>query len=206
MARQSTDLAGRSAAVPLTAWNGSSEPVWETLLASTHAHCSAWRVIDLFATGPRLPWRAEVSWGAGGAAGQIVQLSIARATRVCVFASSLLIRAQNWSQQKHTVTAAVADGFDPTRNQLEFQDDVDAGFPVEIAIPAFADRLHVEVANRAIAGTTEIHQWDAAGNDTGMCFVSDLYGGPGIPCGHLSHVEIVSAGVTKIRAIFTLRI
>lgn len=202
----SADLEGRTASVLLTEWGGVSEPVWEPLLAPTHAHRGAWRVVDLFSEDARRPWRAELRWGAGGAQGQLALISIARATRVCVFASSLTVRAQNWSTSKHHVSVAVADGFDPSRNQLEYQDAVDAGFPVELDIPPFADRLHVEVADRTLAGTTEIRQFDAAGTEFGRCLVSDIYGGPGLPCGHLAYVQIVSSGATAFRAIFTLRL
>lgn len=202
----STELEGRSGTVSLTEWSGASEPAWEVLLAPTHATRPAWRVVDLFSEDARLPWRAELVWGAGGAQGQLAWVSVARATHVCVFASSLRVRAQNWSLRKHTVSAAVADGFDPTRNQLEYQEAVDAGFPVKLSIPPFADRLHVEVANRTLAGTTEVRQFDTAGTEWGRCLISDLYGGPGLPCGHLSHVEVVSTGATALRAIFTLRI
>ena len=155
----STELEGRSGTVSLTEWSGASEPAWEVLLAPTHATRPAWRVVDLFSEDARLPWRAELVWGAGGAQGQLAWVSVARATHVCVFASSLRVRAQNWSLRKHTVSAAVADGFDPTRNQLEYQEAVDAGFPVKLSIPPFADRLHVEVANRTLAGTTEVRQF-----------------------------------------------
>lgn len=201
-----TDLSGRTATCDLLAWSGIGDPAWQVALAPTHSRRADWRIIDLWTVDSRSPWQVEVTWGAGDAAGQTVVISVAQATRICVHASSLRVRARNFCRNAQKINVAIADGFDPTRNQLEFQDNLDAGFPVEIAIPAFADRLHLEIANRALAGTTEIRQHNANATEVGRCFVSDLYGGPGLPVGHLSHVEIVAAGVTTMRAIFTLRL
>jgi hypothetical protein len=118
------------------------EPTLWTSLLQTAAGCAAWRLLEL--SGDR-PFDLEASWSAGDATGLSVTCTVARSTRLCLYATSLDLRIRNRSATAGKVSVIIVDTFLPTENVHQTDGDATAGTAVSI-LPA-AVSLRLELAN-----------------------------------------------------------
>lgn len=132
-----------------------------SLLSATG--CGAhWRIVDLW-TDNGLPFWVDIRWSAGGAAGQRALVSVARASRVSIYARDVFVRASNLGDDVNEVRVSVADSESalPTQNVYEVTFDATQGAgEVEIEIPPYASSARVELSEPANAATALLRVYD----------------------------------------------
>lgn len=160
-----------------------------------------WRVVELSGEGP---WRAELTWTAGEEGGLSAEVDVARATRVCVAASDVMIRGASWLGASQKVVATVVDGQQETRNALESQGTLPAeGGQALIAVPPYAVRVRLDAYAAGALPSTRLQLVDAGGNLVGEVSHGSQPGG-GLPVGRLRQVRVLSEGAIVYRLTFTL--
>jgi len=107
------------------------------------AFAETWRIIQAMSFGGR-PFQLEVQWSSGDGDGPVVPITVSHATRVCVIAQELVVRAANLSDTPNQVAVTITDGFCHSRNQYEAA-GVSLETPVILDIPPFASRFLVEL-------------------------------------------------------------
>ncbi|MEO0602012.1 MAG: hypothetical protein AAF211_11295 [Myxococcota bacterium] len=112
---------------------------------ASEAHAAAWRVVEL-STRSGQPFEVALDWSSAGL-GAGARLTVANATRVCVHARSLAVRARTFGKVPNRVTALVLDGQVPTANQWEVRETFTGNEPRKvIAVPPFATTVRLDVA------------------------------------------------------------
>lgn len=172
-------------------------------LLTAEAELDTWRIVEVFSrTG--LPFTVDLSWSSGSGSGAGAQVTVARASRICVLARSLRIQAANLAATVNRVGVTVADGFAPTRNQWEVRGDVVEGAPLEAPVPPFAESCRVDIGDLATIPETLIRLFDALGNVRGV-YNAALQPFIGIPVGGAARVVVShNQASTKARVVFHL--
>jgi hypothetical protein len=161
-----------------------------------------WRIIEAF-SGSGLPFELELSWSAGSGAGAGARLTVARSTRVSVFARSVRIAAGNLADKPNRVGVTVADGFAPTRNRWEYRARHLVSQPSLVPIPPFADTVQVSLADPTLWLVSTVYVHDGLGQLRAAHPV-DLQLQGGIPLGGASALELVVPTEVDFRAVFHL--
>ncbi len=132
----------------------------KTPLISTEAQEDEWRIVELISTN-NLPFEAEITWGNGSGAGASITISVARSTRICIYARSISIRVANLVANTfpfngdNAVRVNISDGHDNTKNQMDIINRLDTGVGTEeVPIPNFASWFRLELADPTAAGAT----------------------------------------------------
>lgn len=107
-------LSVRAEAVRLPPATSTSPAPWTSLL-SAEARCAAWRLVEASSRDGQ-PFDLELAWSAGDGSGARARVSVASASRVCVFARHLLVRGRAAGPGETRAAVHVADGFVPTHN------------------------------------------------------------------------------------------
>lgn len=172
-------------------------------LLNAEAEADTWRIVEVFSrTG--LPFEVGLSWSSGTGSGAGAQVTVARATRICVFARSLRITATNLAKKLNRVGVTVADGFTPSRNTWEVPAVIGAGSTFEAEVPPFADSLGLDLADLAAVVTTQIRVHDALG-DVRASYNAAFQPPNGVPVGGASKVEVTTTHPgTLARLVFHL--
>ena len=198
--------------IELPAWDGSSELSFQRLL-SGQSGCrpgtgGRWRVIELVSTAGR-PFEAHLSWTAGNGGNLKAKVTVARGTRIGLFARSVDVRVANLSSEDNKVTGIVADSssFVQTYNQYELRglNDTDNPYSAELEIPPFASRLSVYTTD----SVSDLANWYINvfdGQDTLRTFLSlDQQPDGGVEVGGAGRMALYTNGeVAAWRAVFTL--
>lgn len=194
-----TDLTIRANTVELPALSGA--PVYRPLL-SAEADGAAWRLLDLFSR-DGAPFEVDLAWSAGSGTGASAQLTVARATRVAVYARALTVRVANLGSAVNRVGVTAADGFALSRNVFEFRGFGDAGTPAEIPIPAFAEGVRVDLADASLLALARIRLLDGSGAVRADVPADNQPAG-GVPIGGAASLRVTTTAATLLRAVFTL--
>lgn len=205
---QPTDLSTRSderALIPIDieAWFGGEQQLEYVSLLNAEALEDTWRIIEAFSRHGN-PFELEVQWAAGTGSGSKARVTVANATRVCVFARSLVVRVANLSVEENRVGVTIADGFAPSENQWEVTGFVDDITPAEIKIPPYARRLRVEVSDPDEAANTLVSLDDGL-DVTRSSFVVADQPDSGVYVGGIHTVRLeIPANSTDFRIVFLL--
>ncbi len=136
-----TRLSQRSSQERLVATPAGKDPVVTDLLRA-EACAGAWRIVEAFSASGG-PFELLVAWSGGDGVGQEARLTVPRATRLAVYASSMTVRVANLVPVENRVGCSVADGYCVSANQYEVRGVVpsSASPPIPVAIPPFAREL-----------------------------------------------------------------
>ena len=198
--------------------DGRELPAWDTALKlhpllDADAELATWRIAEgrpvaVFSRSD-LPFEVHLAWSAGGGAGAEAKVTVARrkaapSSRICVFARGLRIRAGNLSDAPNRVGVTVADAYAVTENQWEATGDTgDLQGTADIAVPPFARRVRVELADEGLLPTTLLRVFDGQSvlrsTVTGERLPPD-----GVPLGGARLLTVTPGGTTTWRAVFTL--
>lgn len=181
--------------------NEVGELAYQALL-NAESRADTWRIVEAFSR-PGLPFALELSWASGSGSGTKARVTVAHASRICVFARSLSLRAANLSAQGNRVAVTVADGFAPCRNQWEVTGTVSEGSPAAIPVPPYAERLRVEVADPLKNPNTLVRLVDGLGV-VRSSFRVDEQPSHGVPVGGVQALEVLLNSVSQFRAVFFL--
>ena len=196
----------------LPAWNGSSALNFQRLL-SGQSGCGPgkggrWRVIELVSNAGR-PFEAHLSWTAGNGGNLKAQITVARGTRIGLYARSVDVRVANLSKLENKVTGIVADSasFVQTRNQYELrgQNLSDNPYVQDLEIPPFATHLSVHTTDSVpdLAGWT-LSTFDGQDTIRSAITLAQQPDG-GIEVGGAGRITLSTSGeVATWRAVFTL--
>jgi hypothetical protein len=166
------------------------------------AERDTWRIIEAF-SGSGLPFDLELAWSAGSGAGAQAQITVARSTRVSVFARSVRIAATNLADKVNRVGVTVADGFAATRNRWEHRGHHVASATTVIPIPPFADTVLVDLADPVLLPQATVFVVDGIGV-LRAAYPVDLQPPDGIPVGGAAVVELQVPADVDYRAVFHL--
>ena len=194
-----TDLTIRANTVELAALVGA--PVYRPLL-SAEADGAAWRLLDLFSR-DAAPFEVELAWSAGSGTGASAQLTVARASRIAVYARSLTVRAANLGAGVNRVGVTAADGFALSRNVFEVRAASDGIAPVPIPIPPFAEGVRVDLGDAALLAAARLQLFDGSGAQRADVPL-DAQPAGGTPIGGAASCLVTTTGATTLRAVFTL--
>ena len=171
-------------------------------LLDTEARRGAWRIVELY-SGSGAPFEVELAWSSGSGAGASARLTVARATRVSVFARSLMVRAANLSSEENRVGVNVADGHAVTRNVLEQRGSLEENSATELPVPAFATGVRLELADPSLLPAASVRIYDGEevlrSSTTG-----DEQPSSGVPLGCTGKLEVLANSATAFRAVFFL--
>jgi hypothetical protein len=169
---------------------------------SAEAELDTWRIVEVFSRGD-LPFDVELSWSSGSGSGARALVTVTRSARVCVFARSLRVKAQNLSNLPHRVGLTVADGFAVTRNVWEHRAAVGPDNPVEAPIPPFAESVRVDAADPILLPGLTLIVRDGV-NIVRAAHLGDRQPPLGVPLGGARGLLIESAAPGDLRAVFSL--
>lgn len=202
MARCITDLSTRSDSQTLAAL-AVSGIVYKTLL-NPSALSETWRIIELFSSSGA-PFNVLLSWSAGQGAGATAWITVARSTRVAVYARAITVQVGNLSVAENSVTATIADGYAETHNQWELRGALTNLTPSGVGIPPFSRAFRVELADATLLSSLEIRVYDGTGT---LCShtMGDAQPDGGIPLGGAASLEIESPTDVEFRVVFYLRL
>ena len=145
--QRDTRLSVRAEAARLPPTQAQTDASWTRLL-SAEAHASAWRLVEA-SSRDSVPFDLELAWSAGDGSGATARISVASASRVCLFARHLQIRGRAVSPAEARVALHVADidGFAPTANVWS----IVAPAGEVVLVPPFARAVRADVAEGALA-------------------------------------------------------
>ncbi len=181
---------------------GSSTSSSQIMLLDVQFGQGEWRIVEAFSKEGK-PLELEVRWSATTASGPWVKVTVAHATRLCVFAKSVTLYATNLSTDSNTVIAQVADGFTQTANVWEHRAKTDGSSALHIPVPPFAVVFHLHLAERGALPAAIITVFDGAGTARARFSAANQPAG-GIPVGGAGRIEITTEGSIDLRGIFTL--
>lgn len=163
---------------------------------------ATWRLVEVFSD-KGLPFELELRWSGGAGSGAWSKLTVASATRICLFARSITLRAANLSSDVNRVGVTIADGFAPTTNTYEQRDTCDAVTPVRFSIPPFAQTFSLQLADRGKLPGAVISFFDGTGAVRGQVSGA-TQPGEGILVGGTGRIEVLTSSPTDLKGIFTL--
>lgn len=195
------DMSIRAGTAELAAFAGQLR--FQDLLKG-EAEQGAWRLVEAFSEGGQ-PFELEARWSAGTGSGASIKLTIAHASRVCLFARSLTLSVANLTNSLNRVGVTVADGFAPTANVWEYRATCDGVTAVRVPVPPFALFLQAHLADRTALPGSIISLFDGMG-----ALMSQYSGtsqpGSGIPVGGAGRIEILTSSATNLRGVFHLSV
>jgi len=199
---RSTELSHRSDSQELPPISGGLVTSHDLLNAESDG--AAWRLIEAFSE-RGLPFELALRWSGGSGTGASGKLTIANASRVCIFARSLTLSAANLANTPNRVGVTVADGFAPTANVWEYRASCDGHTPIQLPVPPFALSFQVHLAKRGTLPRSVISLFDGTGA------LSSQYSGAaqaasGIPVGGAARIEVLTPSPTALRGVFRLSI
>lgn len=166
---------------------------------------SKWRTIDLYSN-EDLPWEAEVGWTGGMAGKRKAFITVARTTRVSVFASSLAVKGKSLSSLPVTAWAAIADGSTDNENEYSVRGEfIAATHTATLPVPPFAKYVRLELDTESeypLSSIALIDGWGVTRNTTR----GDRQPAPGLPVGDSQSVTITTTNSVKWRVTFILNL
>ena len=198
--QRDTRLSVRAEAVRLQPAPPGQEPAWTPLLAA-EAHAAAWRLVEASSRDAQ-PFDLELAWSAGDGSGAAARISVATASRVCLFARHLQIRGRATGPSEARVALHVADvdGFAPTDNVWSVT--LPAG---EVAtVPPFARTVRADVADGALADDAFLVLDGPAGTLAEVRL--DRQPSAGVPVAGVTGVSVRTARPAVVRLCFHLHL
>jgi hypothetical protein len=171
-----------------------------TELLRGEASCDTWRIVEVFGA---LPFDLELAWSSGSGSGASAKITVARATRVSLFARSLQLVALNLADKLNRVGVTVADGFATTRNRWEYRSRHLVSQTSLIPIPPFADTVQVSLADPVLWLMSTLYVHDGL-NQLRAGYPIDFQLDDGIPIGGATAIELVAPADVDYRAVFHL--
>lgn len=136
-------------------------------LGTPEAQLGYWRLLEVWSLDGR-PFQLSLDWTGGGGGGQSALITVARATRVCIFARGMTIRAANLSTAgTNRVAFTTADLIAPvpTNNVFEVVAvEPPGGVPLSFTIPPYAVRCRIETSTVASLAATDVEVVDGSSN------------------------------------------
>ena len=172
------------------------------VLLTAEAQRDTWRIVEAF-SGSGLPFDLELQWSAGSGTGARALVTVARSTRISLFARSVRISATNLTAEPNRAGVTVADGFAPTRNQWEHRAAHVSGVPSPIPTPPFAETVRVDLADPSLSPLATVRILDGLGTLRATYPLLDQPAG-GISVGGASALELDLAADIAFRAVFHL--
>lgn len=197
-----TRLSRRSGQETLPAYTPTEDPVFRDLLRG-EACAGLWRIVEVY-TASQAPFELYASWSGGDGMGQEVRMTVARATRFSVFASSLNVRVANLAGTENRVGCNTSEGYCVSSNQYEVRGTGD-GSALAVLIPPFATHFRVDVADESQLPSTTVRVLDAQGLLRAE-ITGDAQPDQGLPLGGASAIEVVAPSNIDFRGVFTLSI
>lgn len=171
-------------------------------LLKGEAELDTWRIVEVFSKSG-LPFDLHLAWASGGGSGAEAKVTVARSARICVYARSMRLVAENLCDKPNRVGVTVADGYAVTRNQWEQRGAVVEGSPLALQVPPFAETFRVELADPTTLASTLIRLRDGVGT-TRALFSALLQPAAGIPVGGAATVEVSGNDNVDARVVFHL--
>ena len=197
-----TRLSRRSGQESLPAHVPPADPAFRDLLRG-EACAGLWRIVEVF-TASQAPFELHASWSGGDGMGQEVRMTVARATRFAVFASSLNVRVANLAGTENRVGCNTSEGYCVSCNQYEVRGTGD-GSALSVLIPPFATHFRVDVSDESQLSSTTVRVLDAQGLLRAE-ITGDAQPDQGLPLGGASAIEVVAPSNIDFRGVFTLSI
>lgn len=200
-------LSRRSHQEKLTPYTDGAELTFVDLLRG-ESGCGAWRIVEAYSASGG-PFELYAAWSGGDGMGQEAKITVPRATRFSVFASSLSLRVANLSGSENRVGCNVADGYCVSANQYEVRGTglqlaaVLASLP--LTVPPFATHFRVDCADDTQLPSLGIKVYDGVGNVT-VDLTGDKQPSPGVPLGAAGRVEVAAPDGLRFRGVFLLSI
>lgn len=175
-------------------------------LLRAEACAGAWRIVEAYSANAG-PFELYAAWSGGDGVGQEARLTVPRATRFAVFASSLSLRVVNLASVENRVGCNVSDGYCVSANQFE----VRAGGPGEsagaiaVSVPPFATHLRVDVADPLHLPSVRVTVLDGSG-DVRAAIQGNEQPSGGLPLGAAGSVTVLAPPGIRFRAVFQLSI
>ena len=157
------------------------------------------RIIELWGDAP---FEATVAWSAGTSRPKEAELSVSRGTRLGVFARTLVVNVRNGSKVENAVALAVSDGFLNSRNKRQLT-GTGTGAYQELAVPAYAEALSLELSDPAQLGSASIALEDGFGT-RGAVTAANKQGDAGVPLGAAGKALVLVPNGVAWRALFHL--
>lgn len=201
----SSELSRRSNRATLAAWGGSAVAYVDLLEADAcdGRTYGAWRVLELYAeTGP---FEVQLVWTAGSGAGQSAFVTVARNTRVSLFAKTLRVYAANLDATAQVVGVMVADGYCQAENFFEQRGMGADGGTDTFKVPPFSKRALLEAADPTTLATFAVAVRDGAAALRGK-WVGNGQPGGGMPMGAAKTLEITRPGNVPYRLVHSLNL
>ena len=168
----------------------------------------AWRIVEAYSASGG-PFELHAAWSGGEGMGQEAKITVPRATRFAVFASSISLKVANLSGSENRVGCNVADGYCVSANQYEVRGtgtaDQGTTAPVELPIPPFAAHLRVDCADEAQLASIVIVVSDGVGVARAEV-KGDKQTGLGVPLGAAGKVTVSAPIGLRFRGVFHLSI
>jgi hypothetical protein len=155
-------------------------------LLAGEAEVDTWRIVEVFAP---LPFELSLAWSAGSGSGAEAQITVGRSARICVFARSVRLTAQNLTTTAHRAGVTVADGFAITHNTWEVPLLFGFGVDQDVPIPPFAQTFRVEIAEGSGWATTTVEVFDGL-NDVRATYNAAFQPASGVPVGGARKVRV----------------
>ncbi|MCP4810540.1 MAG: hypothetical protein GY884_34845 [Proteobacteria bacterium] len=165
---------------------------------------SAWRVVDLYGDAP---FEARLRWTAAAGLGPEVLLTVARGTRICVFARSVSVEARSLIAGEVAAGVNIGDSSDatPTRNVLEvfgqLAEELDSVQPVTTPVASFAQTVRIDGQEPSLV-------LELLTSGGGVLAKAGLADQPpqGLPLGSASRVRVSAEVAAPFRLVFGLAI
>jgi len=168
-------------------------------LLAPEAPRSAHRIVELWGDAP---FDVSLSWTAGTSTPKEATLSVSRGARVGVFARTLVVKAANLSTSENLVGVAISDGFLASRNRRQLTGSGSGSFE-ELALPAYAEALRLDLSDPAQLSSARIALEDAVGT-RGAVVAGDAQPDAGVPVGAAGKALVLVPSGVAWRALFTL--
>lgn len=196
-------LSCRSKTERLAAWGGSGDPVPVDLLRA-EACGGSWRIVEVYSS-TGAPFEVTAAWSGGDGAGQEARLTVGRATRFSVYATSLSLRVANLSSAENRVGCTVSEGYCVSSNAFEVRTEGAGLSNVSVPIPPFAARVRVDCEDRTLLPSVTLQLLDGQG-----ALRADLAASTqppeGLPLGGAATVQLAAPSGLKLRVHFSLTI
>jgi len=171
----------------------------DTLVAE--AGLGAWRIIEVM-SGNAGPFELHLSWSSGDGAGQELRLTVARGTRLSLYAASLKIRAANLAPRDNRVTVTVSDGYCVSDNVYELRLE-GTGEVQTVDLPPFARAVRLDVASSEVLPACRLKLLDGSGVARAEV-LGDAQPEGGLLLGGAGGLRVIVPSKVSFRLIFTL--
>lgn len=189
---------------PLVAVAGQTVPTTKVVqLLDAEAELDTWRVVEVFSR-TLAPFDVDLSWSAGSGSGARAMVTVTRSARICLFARSLRVAAANLSAAVNRVGVTVGDGFAVTENHYEVRGRGAEGFQ-EVAVPPFARRARLDLADDALLAASKLRILDGLGALRAVVAGANQPS-DGVPLGDAGAVQVEPRSQVDWRVVFTLSI